>query len=190
MLAEHARLQGDDPGSFLTLAREHIVVGRAMRETDARGLTLASLTHLVAGRWSLQREIDPRKAVAEGLEMIDLALDTNPNLAPAWLRRGELLLVQAVWKTANGLSPKEELSLAQEAIDKAVEINSADFAAHITAAKLWLLRGELQKAQGKALEASLSNGLESVAKALAIDPENPMALAQKAALERLASEDK
>lgn len=126
LLAEHARLNGEDPTLSLRRAREAIAAGRVINPTDATGLSRSSLTYLVDARWRVQSGSDPSPAVAAGLTATAEALEANPNLAAAHLRRAELLLVRAEWKLQQGQPPEIDLDTAAAALATASEINPND----------------------------------------------------------------
>jgi hypothetical protein len=186
-VADYARTRHRDPRPHLQHAISCIQEARKIRENDPRGVTLASLAHLVAARWRLEQGLDPDLSVRKGLEMVDLALEWNEALAPAWVRKGELLLIRAAWRVTQGKNPAPDLDLAEQAISQALAINATDAMALAAGAEVFRRQAEWQEALGEKPMESVDKGLEMAMRALAIYPGHAQALTQQEALEELSA---
>ena len=186
--ADWERRHGGDPGPLLDRAAAETAAGRAVHAGDAVGLSRACLAHLVTARRLADRDADPSAAVAAGLAQLDEALAVNPRLAPALVRRAELLAIRAAWWIPQGRSPTSDLDAAAASLREAEAVNPADAAAPIAAARIARLRARWALARGTATSEPLAAGLEAVERALAIDPTRAEAYAERAELHRTAAQ--
>jgi len=119
LIAEQYRRDGKNPAPFLKQAEDLINRAMSIRRNNAEGLTAASLTFLVAARFALQHGEDPDQAIDQGLHLIDIALETNPGGARAWIAKAEFLIMSATRQRVSGRSPETMLGDAWKTIEQA-----------------------------------------------------------------------
>ncbi len=188
-LGEYLMSRGEEPHDVFAAATQYFHRALELRpEYAIPQWNLAYVARLEA-LWQLRHGEDPGDSLAAAHAALAEARRLDPADADNALEGARQQLLSARWAAGQGRSPLPALERAGSEVAAGLALNAESADLHLAAAERWRWTAQWQRAHRADAAAAIARGLGEAKRALVLHPDLAEALAQRAALLRLAGDE-